>query len=63
MDCKGPKDDRLYIDREELEDDVGEELYDEVGDISDEEYEKLLKERMDKYEEYWTKCIILYVTN
>lgn len=63
LDCKGPKDDRLYIDREELEDDVGEELYDEVGDISDEEYEKLLKERMDKYEEYWTKCIILYVTN
>ncbi len=63
LDCKGPKDERLYTDREEHEDDVGEELYDEDGDIPDEEYEKLLKERMSKYEEYWTDCIILYVTN
>jgi len=63
LDCKGPKDERLYTEREELEEDVAEELYREVGDIPDEEYKKMLKERMDKYEEYWTDCIILYVTN
>lgn len=63
LDCKGPNDERLYTDREELADDVGDELYDEVGDISDEEYEKLLKEKMSKYEEYWMECIIVYVTN
>ena len=62
LDCKGPKDGRLYTDREELEDDVGEELFDEVGDIPDEEFEKLLKERMKPYEEYWTDVIVLWVT-
>ena len=31
--------------------------------ITDEEYEKMLKERMSKYEEYWTECIIVWVTN
>ena len=63
LDCAGPNDERIYTDRDELEDDIGDELYNEVGDIPDEEYEKLLKERMSKYEEYWTECIIVYVTN
>lgn len=63
LDCEGPNDERIYTDRDELEDDVGDALYTEVGDIPDEEYEKMLKERMSKYEEYWTDCIILYVTN
>ena len=63
LDCKGPNDEYLYTDRDELEDDVGEELFSEVGDIPDEEYEKMLKERMSKYEEYWTECIIVRVTN
>ena len=63
LDCAGPNDEILYTDREDLEDDVGEELYGEVGDIPDEEYEKMLKERMSKYDEYWTDCIILSVTN
>lgn len=63
LDCAGPNDEIIYTDREDLEDDVGEELYREVGDIPDEEYEKMLKEEMSKYEEYWTDCIILIVTN
>ena len=63
LDCKGPNDERFYTDREELADDVADALYTEVGDIPDDEYEKLLKERLGKYEEYWTDCIILYVTN
>lgn len=63
LDCAGPNDEFIYADREELEDDVADQLYDEVGNIPDDEYDRLLKERMSKYEEYWTKCIVLYVTN
>lgn len=63
LDCEGPNDEFIYTDRDELEDDVGDALYTEVGDIPDEEYEKMLKERISKYEEYWTDCIILRVTN
>ena len=63
LDCVGPNDELIYTDRDELEDDVGDELYNEVGDIPDEEYEKLLREKMSKYEEFWTECIIVYVTN
>lgn len=63
LDCEGPNDERLYTDRDYLEDDVGDELYNEFGKLPDEEYEKLLKERMSKYEEFWTECIIVYVTN
>lgn len=63
LDCEGPNDERIYTDRDGLENDVMDALYTEVGDIPDEEYEKMLKERMNEYEEYWTDCIILYVTN
>ena len=63
LDCAGPNDELIYTDRDELEDDVGEELYCEVGNIPDEEYKKMLKERMSQYEEYWTECILLYVSN
>ena len=63
LDCKGPNDERLYTDRDDLQDDVEDEIYDEFGELPDEEYEKLLKERMSEYEKYWTECIILWVTN
>lgn len=63
LDCAGPKDELIYTDRDELEDDVADHLYSEVGNIPDDEYNRLLKERMSKYEEYWTDCILLYVTN
>lgn len=63
LDCAGPSDELIYMSRDELEDDVADMLYSEVGDIPDDEYNRLLKERMSKYEEYWTKCIVLYVTN
>ena len=63
LDCKGPNDELIYTDRDELEDDVDEELFSEVGKIPDEEYEKMLKERMSQYDEYWTECILLYVSN
>lgn len=63
LDCAGPNDELIYTDRDELEDDVSEELYDEVGDIPDDEYDKLLRERLDKYEEYWVECILVYVNN
>lgn len=63
LDCAGPNDEYIYTDRDNLEDDVDDMLYSEVGNIPDDEYNRLLKERMREYEEYWTECIILYVTN
>lgn len=63
LDCAGPKNEYIYTDREELEDDVADQLYGEVGNLPDDELNRLLKERMSKYEEYWTECIVLYVTN
>ena len=63
LDCNGPNDEIIYTDRDDLQDDVEDEIYDEFGELPDEEYEKMLKEKMYKYEEYWTECIILWVNN
>lgn len=63
LDCDGPNCERIYTDRDELEDDVADQLYTEVGDIPDDEYNRLLKERIGDYEEYWTDCILLWATN
>ena len=63
--CNGPNDELLYTDRSDLRDDVEEAVYDEhEGDeMSDEELEKVVEQKMKEYEEYWTDCILLYVTN
>jgi len=63
LDCEGPNNEYIYTDRDELEDDVADQLYGEVGNIPDDELSRLLKERISRYEEHWTKCIILRVTN
>ena len=63
LDCDGPKKEWIYTDREELEDDVADQLYDEFSGLDDDEYATLLKKKIAKYEEYWTECIILRVTN
>lgn len=63
LDCEGPNDERIYTDRDELENDVADQLYGEFGNIPDDEFNRLLKEKMAEYEEYWTDCIILWVTN
>lgn len=63
LDCAGPKNEHIYTDREELEDDVAYQLYDEFSGLDEDEYATLLKKKMAKYEEYWTECIILRVTN
>lgn len=63
LDCEGPNNEYIYTDRDELEDDVADQLYDEFSGLDDDEYATLLKKKMAKYEEYWTECIILRVTN
>ena len=63
LDAAGPNDEKIYLDYDELEDDEGEQLYCEFGDIPDAEYEAILKERMAKYDEDWVDCIIIYATN
>ena len=63
LDCEGPNNEYIYTDRDELEDDVADQLYGEVGNLPDDELNSLLKEKISRYEEHWTKCIILRVTN
>ena len=66
LDCKGPNDEIIYTDRQHLKDDIEEAIYDDydgIGKIPDDKLDKMLKERMSKYDEYWKDCILLYVTN
>ena len=63
LDAAGPNGEKIYLDVDDLEDDVGDLLYDEVGDIPDPEYGAMLKERMSKYDDDWVDCIIIYATN
>ena len=50
-------------DRDDFEDDVytvleGEERYD---DLSDEEFDSVVKQKIAEYDAFWKPCIILYV--
>lgn len=58
-----PKDDRIYTDIDDLEDDITNALSDEEECVfmTEEEFEMEIKERMKALEPYWKECIILYV--
>ena len=57
-------DEKTYIDRDELEDDLRDKLsWDEIYDkLSDEEFDKVVEEKLKEYEPYWKKVIQIYAT-
>lgn len=64
LDCDQQIDEcRCYTDRDDFEDDVhtvleGEEQYE---DLSDEEFDSVVKQKITEYDAFWKPCIILYV--
>lgn len=56
-------DDTVFCDRDRLEEYIGDMLYDEYCDKSDEEYEEAIKNKLAELEPYWTKVIAIYATN
>ena len=62
LDCNGVRDDRIYTDESDLEEDISDMLFDEHGhDWSDEEYDKAIAEKMKEYEPHWVEAIIIMV--
>ena len=62
-DCWLPRDDRVYTDVEDLEDDVRDVLdsMEEYKHFSDAELEDVVVEKLEALEPYWKECIIITV--
>ncbi len=62
-DCWLPRDDRVYTDESDLEDDIRDALYneDEYESMSDAEFDSMIIEKMKILEPYWKECIIVTV--
>lgn len=56
-------DDAVFTDRDRLEEYIEDMFYDEYCDKSDEEYEKVIKDKLAELEPYWKKVIAIYATN
>ena len=61
--CKGPNDERIYTDEDELRDDIYSDVCmdPKYNGITDDEYDKLVDAELEKYEPYWEECIIVYL--
>ena len=60
LDCEQDIDEeKTYVDRDEFEDDLRDNLsWDEIYDkLSDEEFDKVIEEKLNEYEPYWKKVI------
>lgn len=55
--------DTVFTDRDRLEEYIGDMLYDEYHDKPEEEYEKVIKDKLAELEPYWKKVIAIYATN
>ncbi len=56
-------DDTVFMDRDRLEEFIGDNLYDEYCEKSEEEYEAAIKNKLAELEPYWKKVIAIYATN
>lgn len=64
LDCEQQIDEcRCYTDRDDFEDDVYTVLEEEdrYDDLSDEEFDSVVKQKVAEYDEFWKPCIILKV--
>ena len=55
--------DTVFTDRDRLEEKIGDDLWDEYHQQSDENYDAAVKRELEKYEPYWKKVIAIYATN
>lgn len=66
LDNDYPFADRMYTDETEFEEDLSDYLAGEIpniNEISDEEFDKRVKEEVATYEPYWRKAIVISVDN
>ena len=71
LDCETPYyGEAVCCDREHFEEEMSDWLYDKLLDdgedaqhMPDEEFDKLLKEEIEKYEPYWKKVIVIWANN
>lgn len=56
-------DDTVFNDRDRLEEYIGDILYNEYYNKSDEEYEAAIKNKLAELEPYWKKVIAIYADN
>ena len=56
-------DDTVFTDIYRLEEKIGDDLYDEYFDKSDEEFEAAVKSKLEELEPYWKKVIAIYANN
>lgn len=63
LNCTNDVCDHICDDRIEFEERLSDSLAEEHPELSDDEFDELLKMRIDEFEPYWEKCIILYVDN
>ncbi len=64
LNCEnGVSKDRVFDDREEFKDVLFDELEYEHPELDDDELYELFEKKINEYEPYWEKCIILYVNN
>lgn len=71
LDCETPYyDESVCSDRECFEEQMADWLYDKLSDdgvdmqsISNDEFDKRLKEEIEKYEPYWKKVIVIWANN
>ena len=66
LDCDQDINDEIaYSDRDNFEDDlrIHYEDTDECENMSDEEFDKFIEKKLEEYDPYWKKCIILYADN
>lgn len=55
--------DCVFTDRDDLEEQIAYNLYDEYRGKPEEEYEAAIKQKMEELEPYWTKVIAIYASN
>ncbi len=60
-DCWVPRNDRVYMDEDDLEYDIREALDDIQEGLNDEEFDNLVAIKMKTLEPYWKECIIVIV--
>lgn len=56
-----PRNDRIYTDETDLEEDIQEALYDSQEILEDEEFDALVALKMKTLNSYWKECIIVTV--
>ena len=64
LDCDyTDNDDTVFTDREMLEEQISDDLYDEYCNKGHEEYDAAVERRMAEFEPYWKKVIAIYASN